>query len=312
MAGPEQNAGRISMLERLSRDESDGRIPPETTIGCVNLTVTDAVRSQHFYAKLMGLEPTRAADGSLSLAPAGGGALLRLVANASALARDHRQTGLFHVAILVPSRRELAAALVRLTQGGWRLDGAADHLVSEAVYLQDPDGNGIEIYRDRKPDQWIRGERGQIKMATLPLDLDDLVSELRSVPLDEVNDTVMPAGTRIGHIHLQVASIPAAERFYDSVLGFDITERGYPGALFVSAGGYHHHIGLNVWNSRGAAAPPPGSVGLNSFELKLGDQHALAAVRDRLTQDGVDMTDPPTGNGVLVQDPSGNRIQVTV
>ena len=129
----------------------------------------------------------------------------------------------------------------------------ADHLVSEALYLSDPDGNGIELYRDRPREEWSYAD-GQLQMATLPLDLRSLADELTAA--DGPQPTV-PAGTVIGHVHLQVASIPDAEAFYHGVLGFDVTTRGYPGALFVSAGGYHHHLGLNTWHSAGSGPGEP-------------------------------------------------------
>ncbi len=206
--------------------------------------------------------------------------LLSLVGDGSAPPRDPRQTGLYHFAILVPTRRDLAVALVRLAQGGWQLDGASDHLVSEALYLSDPDGNGIEIYRDRPRAEWRRGPDGQLSMATLPLDLDDLLGELQTAPVDPVGDAQMPDGTRIGHVHLQVAELEQTEAFYAGVLGFDVMVRGYPGALFVAAGGYHHHVGLNTWHSRGGSTPPSGGIGLRAYELKLGDCRG-ARRRDR-------------------------------
>ncbi len=237
--------------------------------------------------------------------------LLSLVGDSSAPPRDPRQTGLFHFAILVPTRRDLAVALVRLAEGGRRLDGASDHLVSEALYLSDPDGNGIEIYRDRDRSQWRRDDRGQLAMATLPLDLDDLLRELDAAPVDPAADARMPEGTRIGHVHLQVAELEQMEHFYAGVLGLDVTVRGYPGALFVSAGGYHHHIGLNTWNSRGGATPPPGAVGLRAYELRLGDVSALADVLSRVEAAGA-ATEAAADGATLVRDPSGNGILLTV
>ena len=146
-------------------------------------------------------------------------------------------------------------------------------------------------------------------MATLPLDIDDLLSELNDAPADPDADRWMPSGTRIGHMHLQVSDIEQSEHFYAGVLGFDVTVRGYPGALFVSAGGYHHHIGMNTWNSRGAAAPTPGSVGLRSFELRLGDAGALEAIIGRVRDAGLSLEPDPDGVAT-VRDPSGNLIRL--
>lgn len=288
------------------------RIPAETTIGTVALTVSSLERSVAFYESLIGLTAVEQADGSVLLGGAAGSPpLLSLLGDTAAPARDPRQTGLYHLAILVPTRRDLAVALVRLLQGGWHLDGASDHLVSEALYLSDPDGNGIEIYRDRDRSQWRRDEHGQLAMATLPLDLDGLVGELRDAPPDPAIEARMPDATRIGHVHLQVAELAETERFYAGVLGFDVMVRSYPGALFVAAGGYHHHLGLNTWQSRGGSTPPAGAVGLRWYELRLGTDAALATVLDRVTAAGV--AAEPTGDGAtLVRDPSGNGVLLRV
>ena len=232
--------------------------------------------------------------------------MIELHGDSAAPPLRRRTTGLYHLAILLPTRRDLASALVRLAQSRWPLDGASDHLVSEALYLSDPDGNGIEIYRDRARAEWPSRD-GQIEMATLALDLDDVIGELEGAT--SIDPTV-PAGTVIGHVHLQVADINDAEAFYNGVLGFDVTVRGYPGALFVSAGGYHHHIGLNTWQSAGAAPPASGSVGLRSFEVTLPDPAALADVVDRVHRAGL-TTETAAGGATLVRDPSGNGVLLT-
>jgi catechol 2,3-dioxygenase len=288
-----------------------GSIAEGTAIGSVQLTVGSRERSQAFYERLLGLTATEHEDGSLAFAPAGGPDLFQLVIDERAQPRDPRQTGLFHTAILLPERRDLAVALVRLAQGGWRISGASDHLVSEALYLNDPDGNGIEIYHDRDRRQWRFDANGQPEMATLALDIDDLLSELDKAPADPEIDSQMPSATRIGHVHLQVAELSEIERFYTGVLGLDVTVRTYQGALFVSAGGYHHHIGLNTWNSRGGSAPAPGSVGLRSYELKLGDRAALDAVLTRVSAAEIPVESDYDGTA-LVRDPSANAIRLTV
>ena len=202
----------------------------------------------------------------------------------------------------MPSRRDLGFALQRLAIARWPLDGASDHLVSEALYLSDPDGNGIEIYRDRPRTEWPRSG-DQLQMATLPLDLDDVLGELRVA--SELQEAT-PSATRIGHVHLQVADLREAEAFYHGVLGFDVMARGYPGALFVSAGGYHHHIGLNTWHSAGAAPAPDGSVGLRSFAVDLPGEPELAAVLARLDAASIPSVRAP--DGVLVRDPFGTGV----
>jgi catechol 2,3-dioxygenase len=280
-------------------------IDAATRMGTVGLTVADLERSRSFYEGTLGLQAAEREDGSLALGPPAGEPLVELRGDSSANALDRRATGLYHLAILVPSRLELARALGRIAASRWPLDGASDHLVSEALYLSDPDGNGIEVYRDRPREQWRRSE-GQLEMSTLPLDLRDVLGELdrsQEVPVS------VPPETQIGHVHLQVSDIAEAERFYNGVLGFDVTVRGYPGALFVSAGGYHHHLGLNTWNSAGGSPPPPGTIGLRSFDIMLPDQAALDAVLDRVKTAGIEAE--PVDSGTVVRDPSGNAVVLT-
>ncbi len=278
-------------------------IAPATTVGAVALTVTELDRSRAFYENALGLHARELDDGRLALGVADEPDLVTLRGDSAAPALNPRATGLFHLAVLTPSRRELAYALGRLARTRWPLSGASDHLVSEALYLNDPDGNGIEIYRDRERSEWRTDENGQLAMATLPLDLQSLADELTGAP--PVPDG-LPAGTRMGHVHLQVADIADAEDFYRGVLGFDVTVRGYPGALFVSAGGYHHHIGLNTWNSAGAAPPPAGAVGLRSFAVRLPDRAELERVLARVSAAGL-AADPSDG-ATVVRDPSGNAV----
>ena len=278
-------------------------IAADTTVGTVALTVSDLDRSRAFYETVLGLAAHESDDGGVALGVADEPALVSLRGDSAAPPLQPRATGLFHLAVLPPSRRELAYALARLARSRWPLSGASDHLVSEALYLNDPDGNGIEIYRDRDRSEWRTDSDGQLAMATLRLDLESLAGELHDAP--PVPDR-MPAGTRMGHVHLQVSDIAAAEDFYHGVLGFDVTVRGYPGALFVSAGGYHHHIGLNTWNSAGAAPPPPGAVGLRSFDVRLPDRDELDRLLARIGAAGlaVDTLDGTT----VVRDPSGNAV----
>lgn len=277
-------------------------IPAGTSMGTVSLTVSDLGRSRAFYEQALGLRSRELDDGGLALGVADRAPLVSLHGDLAAAPLNRRATGLYHLAILVPSRLELAHALARLAAARWPLDGVSDHLVSEALYLSDPDGNGIEIYRDRPRDQWRR-RNGQLEMATLPLDLHGLAAELSdSVP------TVAAAGTTIGHVHLQVADISDAEAFYHGILGFDVTTRGYPGALFVSAGGYHHHLGLNTWHSGGAGPAAPGSVGLRSFEVVLPDGAELERVLDRVRDAGLAAEPLDEDDAVAVRDPSGNTV----
>ncbi len=277
-------------------------IAPETSVGAVSLTVSDIERSSAFYERAIGLRPFEQEDGSVALGPSAEGPLVRLYADSSAPGLDRRRTGLYHLAILVPSRVDLALALARLITVRWPLDGASDHLVSEALYLSDPDGNGIEIYRDRPREEW-RHSGDQLEMATLPLDLQDVMNELAE---DQDFQEQAPEGTKIGHVHLQVADLEQTEAFYSGVLGFDVMVRGYPGALFVSAGGYHHHLGLNTWQSAGASAPEPGAIGLRSFEVVVPDAVELERVTGRIRAAGLEASD--RDGAALVRDPSGNLV----
>jgi catechol 2,3-dioxygenase len=277
-------------------------IDPRTRIGAVQLTVSDLARSRAFYERAIGLRGSEREDGLLEFGVPGERPLIELRGDSSAPALDRRASGLFHQAILLPTRHDLAVALARLAQVSWPLDGASDHLVSEALYLSDPDGNGIELYRDRPREQWPYSG-GELQMATLPLDLRDLLGELSE---DDEIPELAPRGTTIGHVHLQVAELQAIEHFYAGTLGFDVVVRAYPGALFVSAGGYHHHIGLNTWQSAGASPPAPGAVGLRHYEILLPDDDALAQTLTRVEQAGI-ATDS-VADGTLIRDPSGNGV----
>ena len=279
-------------------------IPPDTAIGKVRLRVADIDALTTFYERVVGLGAIEREDGIARLGPENGEPLIELASAPGAQPAPAFSTGLFHLAVLVPDRHELARALQRVAATGWRLTGASDHLVSEALYLRDPEGNGIEIYRDRPRDGWGR-EGGELRMATLPLDLEGVLGELGN---GEQPADGMPAGTRIGHVHLQVADIPAAEGFYHGALGLDVMVRSYPGALFLAAGGYHHHLGLNTWQSQGAPPPPEGALGLDRYELAFPDAASRDETAERLGETG----DPVRlDEGVLATDPSGNRVLLT-
>jgi catechol 2,3-dioxygenase len=285
-----------------ARSTPQAQIDAGTALGTVRLTVSDLDRSGVFYERAIGLRPTELDDGTLAFGVTGERPLIELRGDSAAPRLNRRAPGLYHLAVLVPTRLDLAFALARLAETRWPLDGASDHLVSEALYLSDPDGNGIEIYRDRPRQDW-RYDGDQLQMSTLPLDLDGVLGELRAAT--ELQ-TLAPGGTTIGHVHLQVSDIAEAEAFYHGVLGFDVMVRGYPGALFVSAGGYHHHIGLNTWHSAGAVPTAQGSVGLRSFEVSLPDERSLEAVLARI--DAASIPSTQEHGGVLVRDPFGGGV----
>jgi catechol 2,3-dioxygenase len=280
-------------------------IPPGTSIGKVRLRVADIDALSEFYERVIGLRG-HDRDGDLVwLGPERDEPLVELLSAPTASPPPSFSTGLFHMAILVPDRAELARSLRRIVEQGWRLTGASDHLVSEALYLRDPEGNGIEIYRDRPREQWGHSENGELRMATLPLDLDNVLADEGS---SDRAPNGMPAGTTMGHVHLRVADIPASEAFYNGALGLDVMVRSYPGALFVAAGGYHHHVGLNTWESQGAPAPPEGSLGLDHWELVLPDEGERDAAAGRVGETGDPMR---ADGGVLARDPAGNRVLLT-
>lgn len=274
-------------------------IDPETRIGVVTLSVASLERSLDYYQGTIGL---RLIDrgGDEALLGVGGLGLLRLRELPGARV-VRRATGLYHFALRVPTRRDLARVLVQLAETRTPISGASDHLVSEALYLSDPDGHGIEIYRDRPRDAWY-DENGNFHMATIALNIDDVLAELGPNPVAWQG---MPDGTDMGHIHLQVADVVAAEHFYTDVLGFERMTT-YPGASFVSAGGYHHHLGLNNWAGRGVPAPPENAARLLSFELRLPTQAALEAVRERVHAAGI--MAQARAEGLVVRDPSYNTV----
>ncbi len=273
-------------------------------IGTVSLLVSDLASQLEFYERAVGLHTLEHSEDAALLGPEGGPVLVELAERPQAPPRPARSTGLFHFAILVPGRLELARSLTRLVRAGQGLTGASDHLVSEALYLRDPENNGIEIYRDRPRDEWA-SEAGELRMDTLPLDVDGVLAELEAAPAEADG---LPSGTRMGHVHLQVADVAEAANFYEGALGLDVTVRTYPGALFLSHGGYHHHVGVNAWASAGAPAPPPGALGLDRFELVLPDESELDAVAERLRTAGLPAERTP--HGLLAADPSGNRVLV--
>lgn len=272
-----------------------------TAMGAVHLTVSDLGRSLAYYRSAIGLEVLAQEDGRASLG-AGGTELLGLVEEPGARPGTG-YTGLYHFALLVPRREQLAAWLAHAARDRVPLVGLSDHFVSEALYAADPDGHGIEIYWDRPREVW-EGEVAA-RLTTEPLDVDSLLGELddpRTAPFDG-----LPAGTVMGHVHFKVADIPATVAFYRDALGFDLMAQLGRHAAFLSAGGYHHHVGANTWESRGAPPPPPGTAALRHATLTLPDAAARDAVLERLERHGHEIAD-----GHVVRDPSGNALLLAV
>jgi catechol 2,3-dioxygenase len=265
-------------------------LPVDAHIGRVSLTVRDLDRSLPFYTGVLGFAETGRDGRSAQLSPPGGKVLIELHERTDAIARPRRSTGLYHFAILVPSRAALGRSLRRLVDQHYPLTGASDHLVSEALYLDDPDGLGIEIYRDRPRDSWQRLPDGQLAMATDPLDLQGVHDE----PGAETAWNGLEAGTVMGHVHLHVPHLDSAESFYCGRIGFEPIVRRYSGALFVSAGGYHHHLGLNIWVGAGAPPPPENAVGLRSFTIESASVQPQNVI-DASTNVTVSLRHPPSG-----------------
>jgi catechol 2,3-dioxygenase len=266
-------------------------------IGGVTLVSLDLNGLARFYRNVIGLSTVSQEADVIRL---GVGATVLLEVRHEPEARPWRpkEAGLFHTAFLLPSRGDLGAWLAHAAESGIRLAGAADHLVSEAVYLTDPEGNGIEIYVDRTVSEWPWADDGSVAMSNDPLDHDALV---RTAPGPW---TGMPPAGRLGHVHLQIGELGPAERFYSGLLGFDVMCR-YPSAVFFGAGGYHHQLAANTWNSRGASVRPTGTTGLAEVSL-LASTEALSAARTRCREAGLPLDD--ADGSFVVHDPWGTRL----
>ncbi len=290
--------------------------PHDTHIGHVHLQVSNLIKARAFYIDLLGFKAVllqgKLGETTLALSATGDVPIhLLLTERSNAKPKPSHTTGLYHLAVRLPDRKSLASTFQRLIAHNWPFQGFSDHIVSEALYLADPEGNGLELYRDRLPDQWQR-EGDQIAMRTDPLNVQDLLTEVEgeNTPWTGINPK-----TDIGHIHLQVSDLTKAEAFYHDLLGLDITQRTYPGALFFSAGGYHHHIGTNIWASRGGSPPPEDAVGLVSYSMKLSDGEAWSTLVSRLRQAQVEIwkwIDYGDYLSALVRDPFGIGLELTV
>ncbi|MGC9467404.1 MAG: VOC family protein [Anaerolineae bacterium] len=284
------------------------KLDAHTHVGLVHLTVANAERMLGFYEEVLGFIRRSGKKGVVQLGAGETRVLLQLTEDPDARPKPSGTTGLYHFAIRVPTRRDLALALLRLRDHDYPLQGASDHGVSEALYLVDPEGNGIEIYRDRPREAWPRGG-DELEMMTAPLDLKELLETLEADNAGSAASTKMAPGTDIGHIHLQVGDLSEAERFYQDILGLDLMQRYGNSAAFFSAGGYHHHVAVNVWAGRGAPAPPPYAVGLRYFTLRLPDEDALLAAVRHIQARVVDTKQ--IEGGLRLADPAGNVVILT-
>jgi catechol 2,3-dioxygenase len=269
-------AGRLSGNSTQARGTTPGvtSAGAPMRIGTVALTVRDLDTVSRFYREVIGLTPIETGTDLVRLG-VGETVLLELRHDPAAPLATPQAAGLFHTAFLLPSRTDLAQWLLNAAEKRVALQGASDHLVSEAIYLADPEGNGIEVYWDRPSETWAWRD-GMVEMATLALDLDGLVGTVKTRGWSG-----LPAGSSVGHVHLQVGALEPAEGFYADLLGFEVMTR-YPGATFLGSGGYHHHIGTNIWNSRGAPVRAEPTTGLADVGI-VTDAGTFETVRSRLS-----------------------------
>ena len=272
---------------------SDG-LPDSFQFGLAALRVSDADRALDFYVNKIGLA-LRSRTSTAAMLGTDETDVLRLDFEPGIKPRNYKETGLYHIAILVPDRASLGAAIARLAASKVKL-GAADHLVSEAIYVWDPDNNGIEIYRDRPRSEWTWAS-DQVLMKNSPLDFDGLLAE---PDVETLAALPMKRGTRIGHIHLEVDDLGKAKKFYADIVGLAPTST-FPGAQFLGAGGYHHHIAANIWESRNGSPPSPDTAGISLMTFEMPDAASMQALKARLgvanvetkaNGEGFDFTDP--------------------
>ncbi len=280
------------------------RLPDDTSVGGVKLRISDLGRSLRFYTQVLGLRVIDESPGSARLGVAGSDSLLvELHEQKGARAVPRRGLlGLFHFAILLPDRAALGRFLSHLSELGVQ-PGMSDHFVSEAIYLQDPDNLGIEVYRDRPRSEW-REEGGELAMSTIPMDSRAVLAAGEGRRWEG-----MPEGTKMGHLHLHVGELEAGSRFYHDALGFDKVVWSYPGALFLSAGGYHHHLGTNTW-ARGAPSASDEDAGLIEWQLNLQAAEEVDLAAKSLAKSGNVIE--RDGTDALVRDPWGTRLRLTV
>lgn len=302
--------GVLHLLERPSAEEEElapGELPfaHRTPVRCgqAALRVRDLDMMVGFYRDAIGLAVLeRSRDGAVM--GAGGTALLHLSARPDAPFEHRSQAGLFHIAFLMPTRTDLARWLVHAAHARTPLTGFADHSVSEAIYLDDPEGNGLEVYADRPARTW-QWSGGVVTMGTHPLDVDAIVALT-----DTARSTyeAAPDRLRIGHMHLRVGDIAAGRAFYERALGLDSTRGENPASAFLSSGGYHHHVAMNVWNSAGAGPRDAATTGLDWFSLHVETDELLAEKRERLGEEGLDLSE--IAGGVETADPWGTRLRL--
>ena len=285
-------------------------LPADTHIGRVRLRVGDLERALAFYRGVLGLNVTRDEGSTLTLGAGGAGPtrsreLLVLEEHPGIARRPARPvtTGLYHVALLVPNRRELGRSLLGLQQAGYPLRGMSDHAVSESLYLDDPDGNGLELYADRPRSMWPVRD-GAVRMTVDPMDVAGVVAAGRERPEPWIG---LSPETVVGHVHFTVSRLEPAVAFYRDVIGFDVM-MSIPSLVAVSAGGYHHHLNLNTWAGERAARDSDRVAGLSAWELRVPDENARKALIERVTAAG---TLAASSNSVMARDPDAIAVEIS-
>lgn len=302
------------MLSGVEMNRASGDIAPETGVGAVHLDVTDPDAAMRFYGEVLGLTLLGEDDGVLTFGAPGRELVVLHPGARGPVEEGH--SGLYHLAIVIPSRKELARVIARLYALRYP-NSPTDHVMTKADYLWDPDGNGIEVYAETPEDgEWFflddgfgaRDAQGRQRSGRDPIDLDELFKELSP---EDVLSEPMPEGTKMGHVHLHVADIDRSLAFYSDIIGFDLMGRSHRfGMAFVSAGGYHHHVGLNTWAGEGAPPRPAGTAGLRRFSVEVPSSSDLDAVADRTAEAGV-RTDEGD-DSLTLTDPSGNALVVKI
>jgi catechol 2,3-dioxygenase len=270
-------------------------------IGAVGLVTRDLDLLAGYYQSLLGLTVLERTP-RLAKLGVSGITLIEIEHRPDAKPDDQRTAGLYHTAFLMPTRADLARWILHVAKNRVPISGASDHDVSEAIYLDDPEGNGIEVYSDRPQEKWRRDGQA-IFQKTDPLDIDAIVREINPSTATYLS---APEGLRIGHIHLRVGSVAKAEEFYCGAIGLDVTRRR-TGATFISSGGYHHHVGANVWHSDGASRRDPDRAGLAWFSIEAADGAAFDAAGARLKAANAAVASIP--GGIETADPWGTRVR---
>ena len=288
-----------------TRSTSAPRLPGDTHIGKVRLRVADLERAVSFYHNVLGLQITRQTSGDLSFAPDAIADELIVLEERPGIAprpRRPRTAGLYHVALLVPSRRDLGRTLLALGESGYPLRGMSDHAVSESIYLDDPDGNGLEIYADRPRELWPTRD-GVVQITVDPM---DVAGVLAAGQVDAEPWSGLPTDTVVGHLHFTVSSMERAAAHYIDVIGFDLMMQ-VPSLTAVSAGGYHHHLNLNTWAGEGAPADSDQVAGLVAWELRVPAEDARRELIQRL---GAASVLAPSSDSASARDPDGNLMEI--